>query len=290
MTERRGNSVIKTIVLLVIVFVLAVGGGFAGSFIGYKLFGTTGGDIATIKVSDGKVSGTSADASTIAEKMTSSVVAITTESMTTDNFWYGEQVVSGAGSGVIIDANGYILTCAHVVSGANKIKVLTHDGKTYDAEIIGSSVENDIAVIKIDAQGLTPVTFADTDNLVQGQTVYAVGNPEGVLSDSITSGIISALNRSITVKVEDSESSNDNYFWPKGYKKSGKTITLTVIQTDAAVSPGNSGGGLFNANGDLIGIVSAKSTESGSEGLGFAIYGNTARELAEEMIKNAQSN
>lgn len=234
------------------------------------------------------------DASSIASKMSQSVVAITTEEMTTSNFWYGSQVSSGAGSGVIMSSDGYIITNAHVVSGASKIKVTTSNNKTYTAKLVGSYTKGDIAVLKIEATGLKAATFADSSKIKQGQVTYAVGNPEGTFANSITSGIVSAVSRKITISLSDDDSSSsdsDDNSWFSQYtsgRSQSSTTTLNVIQTDAAVSPGNSGGGLFNANGDLIGIVNAKSSDSDSEGLGFAIPANTAVKIAKQLITNGK--
>ena len=179
--------------------------------------------------------------------------------------WFGGYYVqSGAGSGVIISQDGYILTCAHVVSGATSVKVqLDGSDESYDATIVGQDSTSDIAVLKIDATGLTPAVIGDSDALAVGEVAVAVGNPLGTLSNTVTDGIVSALNRQVTVQNND----------------------MTLIQTDASISPGNSGGGLFNANGELIGIVNAKSSSSDAEGLGFAIPINTAMEMAKQMIE-----
>lgn len=133
-------------------------------------------------------------------------------------------------------------------------------------EVIGSDSQTDVAVIKINASNLKPAVFGDSSNLVVGQSVVAVGNPLGELGGSVTEGIISALDRSITI--------------------SGQTMTL--LQTTAAINPGNSGGGLFNTNGELIGIVNAKSSGSDVEGIGFAIPVNIAKEVAEQLISNGK--
>ncbi|MBO6048048.1 MAG: trypsin-like peptidase domain-containing protein [Erysipelotrichaceae bacterium] len=283
--RKRNAGTSQTFVILVMALFLGFAGGLGGSFIGAKLFSAN--SSGAVYVSSGKGVSSSNDASAIAEKMTKSVVAITTEEIRTNNFWYGSQVSSGAGSGVIMTNDGYIITCAHVVKGASKITVTTYDNQSYNASLVGSSTNEDIAVIKINAEGLTPAVFANTDHLVQGQTVYAVGNPEGTFSDSITSGILSALNRDIEVAIEDDDEDYQSFGFGQ-YVAQSKTIKLTVIQTDAAVSPGNSGGGLFNAAGELIGIVNAKSSSENSEGLGFAIYGNHALKIAQDLIKNGQ--
>lgn len=198
-----------------------------------------------------------------------SVVSITTEAVQQGQAWYGSYVTSGAGSGVILSSDGYILTCAHVVDGADTVTVTTSDGTEYDAEVVGSDTADDIAVLKIDATDLTAAVIGDSDAASVGETVYADGNPGGTLSGTITEGIVSALNREITVETD-----------------SGEAITLNVIQTSAAVSPGSSGGGLFNDQGELIGVVNAKSSDTSDEGLGFAIPINDAVSIAKNIIEN----
>ena len=270
--KKKVSRLSKNIGKAFIAVALGFGGGAAGSY-----FMNNQGTTVVTKTTTTKATGTSNDASSISSKMTQSVVAITTENISRDNFWYGSQVSSGAGSGVIMSSDGYIITCAHVVSGASTIKVTTSDNKTYDATLVGTYSDNDIAVLKINAT-----------KLVQGQSTYAVGNPEGTFSDSITSGIVSALNRKITVQLDNDDSSSSSDYGRFGQLySSSKTISISVIQTDAAVSPGNSGGGLFNGNGDLIGIVNAKSSDTNSEGLGFAIPSNTALKIAKELINKS---
>ena len=224
----------------------------------------------------------------VAAKVESSVVAITTEHMTTSNYWFGSYVTSGAGSGVIISQDGYILTCAHVIDGASKITVELQGGETAVATLVGSYTNGDIAVIKIDKTGLNAAEIADSDKILQGETCYAVGNPEGRFSGSISDGIISALDRTITVQVEsaapNSGRGNSLYDMFYGGGTYVQNIQLNVLQMTAAVSPGNSGGALFNDRGQLIGIVSAKSSQTDSEGLGFAIPSNTAMEIASQLI------
>ena len=214
----------------------------------------------------GSTNGLSADAlsiSQIASIVSPSVVEVTTETISTNPF-FPQYVQDGAGSGVIISEDGYIITNAHVISGASQIKVRTSDKTEYEAELIGSDSKSDIAVLKIEAAGLTPAVVGNSDNLVVGEFTLAVGNPMGTLGGTVTNGIISALNRDITVQGQ----------------------TMNLLQTNAAVSPGNSGGGLFNEKGELIGIVNAKSAEEGAEGLGFAIPVNTAMEVAQSLIDN----
>lgn len=288
----RGH-ISKYIVSGVLVLALSAAGGVGGAY--WYTHSQAGTVVTTTTATATTTSASSAkDASSIASKMSQSVVAITTEEMTTSNFWYGSQVSSGAGSGVIMSSDGYIITNAHVVSGASKIKVTTSNNKTYTAKLVGSYTKGDIAVLKIEATGLKAATFADSSKIKQGQVTYAVGNPEGTFANSITSGIVSAVSRKITISLSDDDSSSsdsDDNSWFSQYtsgRSQSSTTTLNVIQTDAAVSPGNSGGGLFNANGDLIGIVNAKSSDSDSEGLGFAIPANTAVKIAKQLITNGK--
>ena len=221
---------------------------------------------------NGALSGTE-----VAAKISPSVVSITTEQMEVGQFWFGPQVVSGAGSGVIISEDGYILTCAHVVSGADTITVILPDGTEYPGTVTGMYEEGDIAVVKIEATGLPAAVIGDSDQVQLGETVYAVGNPGGTLSGTITDGIISSVDRTINVSLEETS----GYGW-----NTGRTVSLEVLQTSAAVSPGNSGGGLFNSRGELIGIVNAKSSGSSQEGLGFAIPVNRAMEIGKSLIND----
>ena len=203
----------------------------------------------------------------VADAVTPTVVEIVTESVSTaTTFWGGNYVTSGAGSGVIISSDGLIITNNHVVSGANTIKVTLKDGTQYDAKIIGTDPDSDIAVIKIEATGLPCALVGNSDKLEVGDEVVAVGNPLGELGGTVTNGIVSALSRDVNIDGTE----------------------MSLIQTNAAVNPGNSGGGLFNMYGELIGIVNAKSTSTSSgtsvEGIGFAIPVATATKVAEELV------
>ena len=251
---------------------LGFGGGLGGAIVAART-GLTGGQVVVQQVqrdtSDAtnanSTDGTSMSLQQISSVVSPSVVAITTEQMSGSQTWFGGYYVqSGAGSGVIISQDGYILTCAHVVDGATSVKVQLQNGETYDASIVGSDATSDIAVLKIEATGLTPAVIGDSDALAVGETVVAVGNPLGTLSNTVTDGIISALNREVTVEDND----------------------MTLLQTNASISPGNSGGGLFNANGELIGVVNAKSSYSEAEGIGFAIPIDSAMEIAQQLIEN----
>ena len=197
------------------------------------------------------------------------VVGISTE-VTTQNFFGQTTSAAVTGSGFIISSDGYILTNQHVISYAEAygyaITVMTYDGVAYTAKIVGSYASNDIAVLKIDAEGLTPVTFGDSDSMTVGDTVYAVGNPLGELAYSMSTGHVSALDRTITTDES--------------------TTPINMFQIDAAVNSGNSGGPVYNTQGQVIGIVSAKYADSGVEGLGFAIPVNDAVAIANELIEN----
>ncbi len=275
----NGKRVARSAVALV----LAAAMGFAGGFVGAKFGGSgkvviqqvapsstadsaSGSDSSITAASS---SGTGLNTEQVADLVSPSVVVITTEQVVYSQWsWYGQnQVESGAGSGVIISSDGYILTCAHVVDGASTITVTIGD-KDYTATLVGEDTTSDIAVIKIDADGLTPATVGNSDSLKVGQSVMAVGNPLGELGGTVTGGMISALNRSVTIQ------------------GSSSVNTMSLIQMDASVSPGNSGGGLFNMNGELVGIVNAKSSSSDAEGLGFAIPINDAIKVAQELLEN----
>lgn len=200
--------------------------------------------------------------SQIAAQTANSVVEITTEATSYD-MYMRQSVTEGAGSGVILTTDGYIVTNNHVIKGASKITVTLKDGTSYPATLVGTDSQGDIAVIKIDATGLQPAVIGDSSELQVGDMAVAVGNPLGQLGGTVTDGIISALDREIDLD--------------------GKTMTL--LQTNAAINPGNSGGGLFNDKGELIGIVVAKSSGSGIEGLGFAIPINTAKDLIDQIMQ-----
>ena len=197
----------------------------------------------------------------IAAKTMDSVVEITTETISRDSFMR-QYVTSGAGSGVIVREDGLIVTNNHVIEGATAITVRLRSGEEYEATLIGTDEESDIAVVRIDATGLPAAVIGDSSSLRVGDVVVAIGNPLGSLGGTVTDGIISALERQITIDGQ----------------------TMTLLQTNAAINPGNSGGGLFNASGELIGVVNAKSSGSDIEGLGFAIPINTAKAVMEDLI------
>ncbi len=193
------------------------------------------------------------------------VVEVRTEQVSTGN-GIQNYVSEGAGSGVIIDSDGYILTCNHVIDGATSITVTLKNGKSYSASVVGTDAKTDVAVIKIAGTGFTAAQYGYVNELSVGDLAVAIGNPLGELGGTASTGIISSLSRQLTID--------------------GRTMSL--LQTDASINPGNSGGGLFDGYGNLIGIVVAKSSGSDVEGLGFAIPINKAAEVAKELIKNGK--
>lgn len=267
--RKKHSELAARVLTVALAGVIGFGGGMAGAMYANRIDGKhvvmqtiPRAEAGTMTTSTG---GQNLSTSEVSEIVKKSVAVITTEKMVASRGgWYDQnRVISGAGSGVVLTENGYILTNAHVVAGASYITVTLAD-QDYPATLIGEDVESDIAVVKIEADGLIPAVIGDSDTLAVGEQVLAVGNPLGELGDTVTSGIISALNRSVQVEGQ----------------------TMTLIQTDASVSPGNSGGGLFNMRGELIGVVNAKSSGDNAEGLGFAIPVNTARKVAQDLIEN----
>ncbi|WP_426348754.1 S1C family serine protease [Alloiococcus sp. CFN-8] len=212
-------------------------------------------------VNDGEASG-SMSVSDIVEESADTVVEIKT-SVTTQGFM-GQQVSEGAGSGVIISENGYIVTNNHVIEDASSVNIRLRDGETYEAVLVGTDEKTDIAVLKIEASGLKSAVLGESGSLKVGQSVVAIGNPLGELGGTVTSGIVSALDREIQLDGE----------------------TMNLLQIDAAINPGNSGGGLFDGQGNLVGVVVAKSAGTGVEGLGFAIPIDDAKKIIDDLINN----
>ncbi|MBQ2160917.1 MAG: trypsin-like peptidase domain-containing protein [Firmicutes bacterium] len=253
------------IITVIICMLLSAFVGAACYALAMSTFGGTTIDktIKTTNYNLAKATGSVLSLQEIIAKNENSVVAISTETMSTD-FWVGQYVTQGAGSGVIYSEDGYVITNNHVIDGASNIKVTLYDGTEYEATLVATDSMTDVAVLKIDATGLQPVTFGDMNNVNVGDAVVAIGNPLGTLSGTATEGIVSALEREITLD--------------------GKQMTL--IQTSASINPGNSGGGLFDQYGNLIGIVVAKSSGSDVEGLGFAIPCDKVSSVAKSLIEN----
>ena len=265
--EKKKNPFYKTTAFILSASLsLSLLGGYGGASIALKQQNST--NTPTLQQSNLTHTNNSASAETlsvsdVANEALKSVVEIRTESVTSDQYMQ-QYTSSGAGSGVILSQDGYIATNYHVIDGANTITVRDYDGNEYKATLVGSDEKTDLAVLKIEATGLSPVTFGDSSSLKVGDTAIAIGNPLGELGGTVTTGIISALDREIQINNE----------------------TMTLLQTNAAINPGNSGGGLFNANGELIGIVNAKSTGEAVEGLGFAIPSNIAKTIIEDLMSD----
>ena len=262
-----GAVAVILVVCILLSGIVGFGAGFGGNLLAKNLGGsgsssdgydTVSDELVIHKVSVEDSSESSSnlvdkDTDQIVTEVADSVVEITTEVVQTNSF-YGQYIAQGAGSGVIISKDGYIVTNNHVIEDASNITVTLRNGDSYEAKLVGTDADEDVALIKIEASDLTTAVFGDSDTLKVGDTSIIIGNPLGTLGGSVTEGIVSALDRSIVID--------------------GKTMHL--MQTDAAINPGNSGGGMFNGQGELVGIVVAKSggsTSSGStiDNIGFVI-------------------
>lgn len=274
--KKSGGMGMGAIAALLIICILVSGAaGFGGSILASKLnltgsattqsadndktTATSNSDTHTTSVTSSGPDKTTAE---ITEIAASSVVEITTEVVQTSDF-YGQYVQEGAGSGVIIKDDGTIITNNHVIEGAKNITVTLRSGESFDAELLGTDEELDIALIKIDPDDteLTVAKIGDSDTLKVGDKSVIIGNPLGTLGGSVTEGIISALDRSIVVD--------------------GKTMNL--MQTDAAINAGNSGGGMFNGQGELVGIVVAKNYSGEVDNIGFVIPINAANSIIGDL-------
>ena len=202
------------------------------------------------------------DYTQLVEKVKDSVVEVYTEAVTY-NAYFGNYVTEGAGSGVIISTDGYIVTNNHVINGASSIYVTLANGEKYNAQLIATDVKSDLAVIKIDAKDLQAAVLGNSETIKVGQNAVAIGNPLGTLGGTVTAGIISGLSREVTID----------------------RIPMTLMQINVAISPGNSGGGLFNTNGELIGVVNAKSVSENVEGIGFSIPVDVVKDVATQLIQ-----
>ena len=280
------NSKLRLAALAISFSLLGGALGTGGTFAALRAFGNNSGTAsatktngtAVIKTADDsgksvamqtvKTNGTQLTASQVYQNNVNSTDGITTE-ITTNYFGY-KTTAAASGSGFIITDDGYIVTNHHVIEGANSVKVTLYDNTQYDAEIVGSDESNDIAVLKIDASGLTPVTLGDSEALSVGDNVVAIGNPLGELTFTLTSGIVSAKDRSITTS---------------------NSVMMNLIQTDCAINSGNSGGALFNMYGEVVGVTNAKyssnsSTEASIDNIGFAIPINNVKDIVTSIIEN----
>lgn len=264
--QKKGRSKAAKYVAVAAAMVVmssAAGGGTAYYILNHAQFPAPAVSGTVLQTTNAAGGSPAADGSVaaVARAAADSVVEIDTQ-IRQQNFFMGTSLAEGAGSGVIISEDGYIVTNNHVVSGTESVLVRTTDGTEYKATVVGTDSQTDLAVLKVEATGLQPVTFADSDQIQVGDMAVAIGNPLGELGGTVTSGIISATGRDVTV---DGDS-------------------MTLLQTSAAINPGNSGGGLFDANGHLIGVVNAKSAGVQIEGLGFAIPSNTVQEVVADII------
>ena len=267
--SKKKNSPISTSGVVAIALACALVGGGVGGGIAYFAGNSSGGG-TNIAVSDRSSSG---GADVTATKVKAG------DTMTSSQVYakYGDCVVSvnvktsegeGAGTGFLISEDGYILTCNHVVSGTTAISVVRTDSTSYEAELVGSDEDLDVAVLKIKDAGEAKfpyVVLGDSEDLTVGDSVTAIGNALGTLANTLTTGVVSALDRAISMS---------------------DGAAMSLLQTDCTVNSGNSGGPLFNQYGEVIGIVNAKSSGQNAEGLGFAIPVNTAIQVAEELINN----
>lgn len=270
MNNREGDKAVKRPnFALIILSVCCVAVLVAGVGVGSYYFGKNE-DVSvnrTVKMYVADDSSTYSQTSELVSAVADSVVEIRTESMRT--VWGSQYITSGAGSGVIIGHNSgytgyYVVTNNHVIAGANEITVTLRSGTSYDAELIATDAEGDIAVVYIEeSKTLNVATWGKSSDLQVGDELIAIGNPLGSLGGTVTKGILSAKERSIVI---------DNY-------------TMTLLQTDTAINPGNSGGGLFNMKGHLVGVVNAKTSDEEVEGICFAIPSETASALVSDLIE-----
>lgn len=260
----RGAVAVILAVSIICSSLLGIGGGFLAA----SLFNNNSG---SVNVSKSEASGSSYASSTanlttteIVKKTADSVVEVTTKQVKTGSFQQ-QYIQQGAGSGVIISKDGYIVTNYHVIEGASKISITLRDKTEYtDVKVVGTYSAGDIALLKISPKkDLTYATFGDSSKIAVGDYAVVIGNPLGQLGGTVTDGIISALDREVTI---------DNQ-------------TMNLLQTNSEISPGNSGGGLFNGNGELIGIVNAKSSSESAEGIGFAIPINDVQDVLSDLKK-----
>lgn len=205
------------------------------------------------------------DLTTMVASATQSVVTITSQIGGNNQYSFFNIPATGVGSGIIVSSDGLILTNNHVVEGSTSLKVTLADGSEVSASVVKTDPTHDLAVIRADKTGLTPAKLGDSDQIKVGQTAIAIGSPLGEFTETVTKGIVSALDRSITVQDEQTG---------RGVQMSG------LIQTDAAINPGNSGGPLLNEAGEVIGVNSAVAGQA--QGIGFAIPINAAKSLIGE--------
>ena len=234
------------------------------------VFGFLGGALANVvfenSESGSPIANTSSEKVETAPLSTSHIVALVENSVVEvrTKIDSNGKKTEGAGSGVVVREDGYIATNAHVVDGAQSITVTLRNGNVYMAELVDKNEQKDVAVLKISASGLSTVTFADSNSIKVGENVVVIGNALGTLGGSVTDGIVSAVDRKLTIDDEE----------------------MTLIQTDAEINHGNSGGGMFGSTGQCLGIIVAKSTGEDVEGLGFAIPANIVKAVVDGYLDN----
>ena len=276
--QHRGGAWVVALALCFAILGGAIGGGTVW-LLTHNNTTSAGGSSSTTTIQQGRHENVTVDineietgklmtAAEVYAKNVNSTVGIQT-SITSTNLW-GQQTTSAAsGSGFILTADGYIVTNYHVIQNANSVTVSTYGGASYNAKIVGYDESNDLAVLKIEATGLSPVVLGSSEKLNVGDTVLAIGNPLGELTFSLTTGVVSALNREVTF--------------------SGGTV-MDLLQTDCAINSGNSGGALFNLYGEVVGITNAKYSGSSSSGasidnIAFAIPIDSVRAIVESIIE-----
>jgi S1-C subfamily serine protease len=260
--------------------------GLAGLVAGAVIGGGAGAGVVTLIDDPASVGGTPASAQNVVienpETATTATAAAAKAAPSVVTVYVAGDSGSGSGSGVVLTEDGFVLTNNHVVAGSGTVQVRTSDGALHDAEIVGTDSASDLAVLRLDgAEGLTPATFADSDEVQVGDVSVAIGAPLG-LSNTVTDGIISATDRAVAT----------------GSTQDDATV-IDALQTDAAINPGNSGGALVNGAGEVIGINTAIATvagggpgaqsQSGNIGVGFAIPSNTAQRIAREIIETGSA-
>lgn len=268
--QSKKHKKTSNLILILLCMVLGFASGVGGSILGMSLLGKDkiSGDVlyqSVIQTNEDGEEIETLSVQDIVSNVKDSVVEIST-SVSKTSVFMGQYVTSGAGSGVVLSKEGLIVTNHHVIEDADEISVRLSNGEEYDAKLIASDVQTDLAVIRIEAEDLQPAILGDSDKMNVGEAVFAIGNPLGSLGGTVTEGILSAKDREITIDGQG----------------------MTLLQTSAAINPGNSGGGLFNSKGELVGVVNAKSSGSDIEGLGFAIPVNIAKTVVSDLVENGK--
>lgn len=265
--SRMGKYAAVVLLVLAVCFTVGLGGGLIAA----RLSTTSSLSHPTSGDGNALVSQNEEDIANVASKVGPSVVAIDTQAQTQS--LYGTQTQEGAGSGVIISSDGYILTNKHVIANSTQVSVTTSDGTVYDnVTVVGTDPLNDLAFLKVNgATGLTPAVFGDSSTVKIGQNVVAIGNALGEYQNTVTSGIISGTGRSVTAS-EGGSSSSD---------ASSENLS-DLIQTDAAINPGNSGGPLVNLSGQVVGLDTAVAADA--QGIGFAIPINSTKGIIKTLL------